>query len=197
MFSFKYPLSFCAFAFTVIFFFGSSPLQSEVKRIEITWNALKCQNSCIEQIETAFKAIKEVKNFKMIPVEGTASMNWDTNAPFSYDPFRYASAAVGITIDTMRLVVAGTLSHEGEAFYLTSHPDGTKLQLLGPIRTEGDRYIIVNNTGNYAFSPQQREELLNFELHDSQVVVSGPMYLPYYKPNILIMEKIQLEKRKE
>lgn len=167
------------------------PLKSEIKQIQITWNTFKCQMSCIELIQKNFSAIKEIRNFNMSSNNGMATMNWNPYLPFSYEPFRYAAAAVGISIDSMRLVVTGTISHGGETIFLTSHPEESRFQLLPPLHTESGRQTINRNVENYIFSPELRRKLLDFEQAESIVTVSGPMYMPYYRPNILIIENIK------
>lgn len=173
----------------LLLFFTSNSLRCEVEQIKITWNAVKCQNSCIRQIKEDFSAIKEVTHFDMNPDGGEATMNWNPNTPFSYEPFRYAAAAVGISINSMRLTVIGTLSHDADNIYLISKDDGSRFQLLPPIQTNSGRYT-NRSMANYPFSPQTRQELLDLELKRAVVKVSGPMYLPSFKPNVLIIERL-------
>src|SRR5262245_37856632 len=100
-------------------------LRAEIEELIVTWNAFKCQSTCVQQIEQQFKGIKGVKDLKINASSGAAVITWDPLAPLSYEPFRYASAAVGIRISTMRVRVKGKIAHDSNNIYIISDRDGT------------------------------------------------------------------------
>jgi len=167
------------------------PLQGEVEEILLTWNAFKCQDVCIPLIERNFGSIREVNNLQINAPSGIAVMGWNPNYPFSYEPFRYAAAAVGININTMRLRVRGMISHDEDNVYLVSNGDDARFLLIGPIHTEPGRYI-PNNLVSYPLSSEAKEQLLSAEKNQWTVVVSGPLFFPSHYPRTLITEQIKV-----
>lgn len=171
-------------------------LFAEIEMVQIHWNALKCQSTCVAQIEQNLKTIPAVSNIQIDGPSGLATMNWKPNEPFSYDPFRYAAAAVGITIREMRVKVLGKITHEANNLYLVSIRDGTRFQLIGPIYTEPGRYAPKYNMDSHPLSPTVREELLAAERKDEDVQIEGPLYLPSHWPRVLITEQIKVNPQK-
>lgn len=168
------------------------PLKGEIEEIIINWNAFKCQESCVAQIEQNFSAIKEVSNFKIHPDIGSATMKWSTTQQFSYEPFRYAAAAVGIRISTMRVRVKGTVAQDSQNMYIVSSGDGTRFQLIGPLQTEPGRYIPNYSLTTHPLTPHLREKLIKAERNKLTVVISGPLFLPSKYPQVLIAEQIKV-----
>ena len=168
---------------------------AEVEEVFIGWNAFKCQNNCLELIETNFSKIEDKTQLKINAAAGQAEMQWNPNKPFSYEPFRSAAAAVGITIREMRLRVKGTIEHDLDSFYLISTTDHTRFKLIAPIQTESGRYTPRYNLSNHYFSNEEKKHLLNLENQQKTVIVSGLLYLPASYTNILIAEKIKPHKR--
>lgn len=182
--------------FLLLFLFSYAPwVQSEVEEIIVTWNAFKCQNICTPLIARNFSAIKEVNNLQINAPSGVAVMGWNPNYPFSYEPFRYASAAVGIRINSMRIRVRGTISHDEENIYLVSNGDNARFLLIGPIHPEPGRYLPIYSLATHPLSPEARERLLETERKQWTVVISGPLFLPSHYPRTLIAEQVQILSR--
>lgn len=172
-------------------------LNAEIEQITVTWNAFKCQNTCIQQIEQHFTAIKAVRNFEMNPTAGSATMGWDNSESFSYEPFRYASAAVGIHIITMSVRVKGFVSHSGDDFFLNSDQDNTQFKLIGPIHTEAGRYTPNYNLATRPLPQSTKDKLLEIEKRRLPVIIEGPLFLPSRYPRTLITEQIKVIEPKE
>lgn len=166
-------------------------LEAEIEKIEMTWNSFKCQNSCVAQIEQNLRAIPQVKNLKVDAAEGAAFMSWAIDYPFSYEPFRYASAAVGIHISTLRVRVRGMVKHDSNHFYLVSAGDNTTFTLVGPLQTEPGRYSPLN-LSLHPLTPDIQGQLLEAEKTGSIIMISGPLYLPSHYNLILVTEQIKL-----
>jgi len=169
-----------------------NPLQAEVEQIVVTWNALKCLDICVPSIQRNFGAIREVNNLQINAASGAAVMGWDPNYPFSYEPFRYAAAAVGISITSMRLRVRGTISHDYDNIYLVSNGDDARFLLIGPILAQPGRYIPTTSIDSHPLSPEVRDKLLSAEKNRLTVVISGPLFLPKHYPRTLIAEQIKV-----
>jgi hypothetical protein len=169
-----------------------SALEAEVEEVAVTWNAVKCLNACVSLIEQNFNGIHEVSDLKIDSAAGRAVMKWRPNYPFSYEPFRYASAAVGIHITSMRLRVKGTVSHDSNDVYLTSSGDDSRFLLLGPIQTEPGRYTPKYNPATHPLPPEMRDKLLDAEKKGLPVVISGPLLLPSHYTRTLITEQIKV-----
>ncbi|MFI0434944.1 MAG: hypothetical protein ACH350_04345 [Parachlamydiaceae bacterium] len=172
------------------------PLQEargEIEEIQISWNAFKCQHDCIQQINRHVGSIKGVQDLKIEGSSGIANMRWNPLIRLSYEPFRYAAAAVGINIITMRLRVKGTITHDSENIYVISHQDGTRFNLIGPLHIEPGRYIPKYNLATHPLSNEKKEQLLLIEQQGKSVIISGPLFLPSNYPLTLITEQIQVK----
>lgn len=167
-------------------------LQAEIEELVVTWNAFKCQSTCVQQIERQLKGIQGVKELKANASSGTAVMTWDPLTPLSYEPFRYAAAAVGIRISTMRVRVKGKIAHDSNNFYIISDRDGTRFHLIGPIHTEPGRYTPKYNLDTHPLPVDTRENLLKIEKTGQSVIISGPLLLPSYYPLTIAVEQIQV-----
>lgn len=169
-------------------------LNGEVQQINVTWNAFKCQSSCVSQIKSNLEGIAGVEKLEINSQAGSGVIIWKPNVPLSYEPFRYAAAAVGITIDSMRVRVKGTILRNGNNFFLISDGDGTTLQLIGPVASQPGRYIPLYNLASHPLSDAAIEALTRAEQNRSSVLISGPLFLPSYYPLTLIAEQIKLSK---
>jgi hypothetical protein len=171
----------------------SAPLQAEIEQITITWNAFKCQDLCIPLIARSFGGIPEVNNkIEIDAPSGSAVMGWNPNYPFNYEPFRYAASMVGISIESMRIRVRGTISSDYENVYLISNGDDARFLLIGPLHSEPGRYMPVYNLASYPLAPEVRDRLIQAEKHRLTVVISGPLYEPGRFPRTLITEQIRV-----
>jgi hypothetical protein len=178
----------------ILLVFGNTA-QSEVEQIVLTWNAFICQDMCIPLIERNFEAIREVRNLQINAPSGVAVMGWDPNYPFSYEPFRYASAAVGIHIDTMRIRVRGTISHDIDNVYLVSNGDDARFLLIGPLHPEPGRYVPNYSLDTHPLPPDIKDRLLEAERKGFTVVISGPLFMPSHYPRTLITEQVRVNAR--
>jgi copper chaperone CopZ len=167
-------------------------IKAEIEEIVVTWNAFKCQPTCVEQIQQELSGIKGVKNLKINASAGAATMEWNSTYPLSYEPFRYASAAVGIKIISMRVRVKGKISHDSGHVYLISDRDGSRFHLIGPISTEPGRYIPKYNLDTHPLLEETKEQLLVVEKSGRSVVISGPLFLPSFYPLTLVTEQINI-----
>ena len=181
--------------FLFIFLAYLNPLRAEVETIIVNWDAFKCQDLCTSLIARQFSAIKEVSNLQINAPSGTAVMGWDPNYPFSYEPFRYASAGVGIHITSMRLRVRGTISHDIENIYLVSNGDDARFLLIGPLHPEPGRYVPNYSLATHPLPPEMRERLLEAERKRLTVVISGPLFQPSHYPRTLIVEQMSVNAR--
>lgn len=166
-------------------------LPAEIQELTISWNAFKCQSSCIQQIQQHFTTIKGIKNLKINPSSGVANIEWDPNEPLNYEPFRYAAAAVGININTMRVGVKGKIDHSGNNLILISDKDGSRFHLIGPIHTESGRYTPKYNLDTHPLPQDTIEQLLDIERQGRAIVISGPLFLPSRYPLTLVTEQIK------
>jgi hypothetical protein len=166
-------------------------LHAEIEEIVVTWNAFKCQATCAQQIEQQLTGIKGVKNLKVNASSGAAVMQWDPRFPLSYEPFRYASAGVGIKIISMRVRVKGKISHDSGHVYIISEKDGTRFHLIGPIRPEQGRYVPKYSLETHPLPDDTKEQLLALEKAGKTVAISGPLFLPSFYPLTIVTEQIK------
>ena len=165
-------------------------LQAEIEQIRLSWNAFKCQSICVQQINQHFSAIQGVKNLQINLSAGIADMSWDTRYSLSYEPFRYAAAAVGININSMRVRVKGKIIHDSGHFNIISDQDGTRFHLIGPLHVEAGRYIPKYNLDTHPLPIGMKEQLLEIEKNGRSIVISGPLFLPSHYPLTLEIEQI-------
>lgn len=166
-------------------------LRAEIEEIVVTWNAFKCQDTCVQQIQQQLNSIKGVKKINANPSSGAAVIEWDPNVQLSYEPFRYASSAVGIKIISMRVRVKGKISHDGDNMYVISDKDGTRFHLIGPIHTEPGRYIPKYSLDTHPLPDNTKEQLMTLEKAGRSVVISGPLFLPSFYPLTIVTEQIK------
>ncbi len=171
--------------------FGQS-LQAEIEQITIHWNALKCLNTCVPLIERSLQSVQHVSNIQIDSQTGTAIMAWDSNYPFSYEPFKTASATVGIRFNEISLRVKGTIHHETDQFYLTSSKDGSRFLLTAPMLQQPGHSTPRFNTSIRPLAGEAKNQLLEAEKNQLIVEISGPLFLARNNPLILIAEHIKL-----
>jgi len=167
----------------------SALAKAEVEEVSITWNAFKCQSSCVSEMEKSLGAIHEVTNLKVNP-GGFAIMKWSPTSPFSYEPFRYAAAAVGLRISSMRVRVKGKVVLDGGDFYLISDGDNTKFLLIGPLLVEPGRYS-PSNISTHPLTLPTRQQLESLNRSTRGVIITGPLLLPSFYRLALITEQIK------
>jgi hypothetical protein len=172
------------------------PLQAEIEQIDIRWNAFKCLETCVPFIERGLQAIPQVTHIQVNAKEGTASMGWNPTVPFSYEPFKLASATAGIHFDEMRMRVKGTVSHEGDHLYLTSSGDHTRFLLIGPLKAEPGRYVPRFNVATRPLTGDAKNQLLDAEKNGLMVTISGPLFLPSSHSLTLMAEHIKIYESK-
>jgi len=178
----------------ILFLCFISELKAEIELITISWNAFKCQSTCIQSIEQNFSAIKGIKKLKIDAAAGTADIEWDPTIALDYQPFRYAAAAVGFNIVSMRVRVKGKISHQSGNMYLISDKDQSRFHLVGPIHIEEGRYIPKYNLETHPLPLRTKEQLLDIEREGSAVTISGPLFLPSHYPLTLVTEQIKTKK---
>jgi hypothetical protein len=172
--------------------FTRNNLKGEIQEILIRWNAFKCLNVCVPSIERNLNGIRGVIKPQIDSTSGTAVMGWEPKAPFSYEPFKLASAAVGIRFSEIRIRVRGTIFHDAENFYLISTGDDSRFKLVGPINAPPGQYTPSYNLANNILTPRLKDQLLNAEKEDQELLISGPLYLPNQYPRVLIIEQIKV-----
>lgn len=173
-------------------FIATKGLIAEVEEVILRWNALLCLDICAPGIQRNLAGIREVSNLEINDRSGIATMGWNPNYPFSYEPFRLAMSAAGIAILDMRLRVRGTIAHDSSNVYLISNGDGARFRLLGPLMVDQDRYIPRYSMETHPLPPSVRAQLLDAELRGYTVLISGPMYLPAQYPRIITAEQIKI-----
>lgn len=166
-------------------------LIAEVEEVTITWNGFKCQSVCVGEIKQNFAKIKEVENLKVDP-SGFATMRWNSQSTFSYEPFRYAAGAVGIYIRMMKVRVKGKISQQGENLYLVSDKDQARFFLIGPLKIEQGRYS-PSNIDTHPLTASMREQFIEAAKRNQTLVIEGPLLLPSYYPLALIVEKMSVK----
>lgn len=167
-------------------------LTAEVEEIILRWNAITCYDTCAPLLERNLLAIKSVRHLQMNARSGVATMGWDPNDPFSYPPFRYASAAAGVTLLDIRLRIRGQIIHDADRYYLTSIGSGERFWILGPLIVEPGRYT-PPNVESHRLSAQMKLKLMEAEQLRATVVISGPLLFPYYKyPRTIVAEQIEV-----
>lgn len=181
--------------FFTIFFIWVFSLFGEVEQITFSWNAVVCQRPCVDDIQKLLAATKGVKDLKVNPAAGTADLAWDSAYKFSYEPFRYVAAGVGLSFNTMKVRVKGTIIHDSGHLYLISDGDGSRFHLIGPIQSEPGRYIPKYNIESHPLPLNVKEQLLEIERTGQSIVITGPLYLPAYYPLTLIISQISKAKK--
>lgn len=178
------------FVGVLLFLAIESSLIGEIELVQMRWNAFKCLDPCVALVEQNLRAILAASDFQINGVTGTAAMKWDPKTPFSYEPFRLAAGAIGFKIIEMRVRVRGKVTHEGDNVFLISRGDGTRFMLIGPIQTQPGRYTPRYNLAVHPLTPQMKEQLLQVEKDGSEVLLSGPLYLPSHWSHVLIAEQV-------
>lgn len=176
----------------ILIFCFSAFLYGDVQEIIIKWNAFTCDNYCVPRIELSLKGIRQVSNLRVNGRSGVATMGWDPNYPFTYDPFNYAMSLAGIRISDIRLKVRGRIASDANDIYLVSNGDMARFLLIGPIRVQEDRYI-PKNIASHAFDLSTKMRLYEAQDNNDEVTVIGPLYLPTQYPRTLIAEQIKID----
>lgn len=169
-------------------------LHGDVQEITIKWNAFTCDNYCVPRIESSLKGIRQINNLHIDGPSGAATMGWDPNYPFAYEPFYYAMSLTGVSINDLRMKVRGRIVSDPNDFYLISSGDLARFLLIGPIRVQKDRYV-PKNIASHGFDAATKMQLYHAQDNDLEVTVTGPLYLPTQYPRTLVAEQIKIDTR--
>lgn len=116
----------------VAFLILSTPLQSEIQRVDVQWRGLSCNLTCAQMLERRFREIPEVSSVTLNAGNQSATLRWMQNRPFSFQAINLAVRSVGPAIDQLRATVRGMIQMQNDQFWIVSIGDNTAFLLLGP-----------------------------------------------------------------
>lgn len=167
------------------------PLHAEILEISVFWNQAKCSAGCNELLRKNFGKLQEIESIEMKPAEGSASIKWKPNAPFSYRLIKNQMQLSGISLDYIHARVRGKASLSGKTLKLLSIGDGTIFHLVSPLSTRGSP-----NPQFIEPTKQLVDAVMNEAKEDKVLVIEGLLYRPHRSPPLnLIVEKIQVERK--
>lgn len=173
-----------------LIFLSENPLVAEIEKISLSWNDFYCVGTCPNDMRKNLLDINEIKDLEMSP--GYATMKWNASTHFSYEPFRYASAAVGIHISMMRVKVIGHIQQKGVEFFLISDGDQTPFFLIGPLKIEQGGYS-PSNIQTHPLTQNLIAKLTDAEKRNLKVVIEGPLLVPSFYTRALIVEYLHVK----
>lgn len=170
-------------------------LIAEIESVSLQWNNVICRSDCAELMDRELRKVKEVSNVGVSQTNGTATMQWKAQKPFSFPAIDSAIKKVGLHIQVVKVRVRGTISEKNKRFYIHSIGDKSKFNLLGAPENQADknRYIVQQSRFNRPLSDAQIEILRDAMQNDLIVTIEGPIYQPYQFPPLdIIIQSINV-----
>jgi hypothetical protein len=150
-------------------------------------------------MDRELKKVKEITDVAVSQTNGTATMQWKAQKPFSFQAIDSAVKKVGLHIQVLKIKVRGTITENNHKFYINSIGDKSKFHLLGAAENNPDknRYTIQQSRYNRPLSDAHIELLREAMDNDLIVTIEGPIYQPYQFPPLdLIIQNINVAKPK-
>lgn len=165
------------FYIVVIPWILSLPLSAEIQQVMITWAPQICQAPCAAGLQKYLSEIPEVAHADINQANGSATLTWKSDKPYSFSPINFATRVIGIPhILTARIRVRGTITHSQNTFHIISVGDNTAIQLLSPIQPQTGQYTIQHSLDTHNLAPETKEKLLELEREKKVVIIEGPIF---------------------
>lgn len=173
-------------------------LQAEIESITIKWTPLLCQQSCIAGLEKQFRNINGVADVEMNQSAGQAILRWKPDVQLTFMPINNAMQMIGLSINTLRVKVRGSISHDARTVTLNSLGDNTRFLLMSVVTPKTIEMSEEFNPQTHILSPAQRDEFLEAQTADQVAIVEGPIFEPERSPPLkVIVEKVKFVKPEE
>lgn len=183
--------------FLVVGIFCSVTAIANVEKVRITWQQNICLESCINGLQKQFSTIAGVSDLTLNQPAAQLEFTWSSNTvPLNYTTIYTAMAMIGLNIEDIHIKATGYVTRSGADFYLTSEPEGTRFQLLGPlaIPPNPSQAAAQYNVAVHPLTPQQQSELLDAMQSSATVFVEGRIFMPErYPPWQLIVQNIKAQ----
>lgn len=169
--------------FLSIFFLGYFTCGfSEIQKVEVTWDPLLCQKSCVDGLRHRFSLIQGVQSIEINQTSGMATLKWKPTVQFSFVPINYALRWIGIREIQVRVEVRGKVAQKGSDFYLNSIKDGTPFLLMNRLAQEANEVVVEYNPQNRPLSADLIQQLESLMKHSQPVTISGTLFMPERSP---------------
>lgn len=171
-----------------------SALDAEISKVTVKWlNPTICQQGCVNDMAKQFEVMNGAAEAIINQGAGQVDIRWKPKSAFSFSPINTAMRMVGPSINTVNVVVRGTVAHSGSnTFTLESLGDNTRFFLLGPTNPNMTQYTVVHNTDNRPLSDETKAKLLKAEKDFEVVEIEGLLLDPWrYQSLFLVVEKLQ------
>jgi hypothetical protein len=173
-------------------------LGAEIENVTVTWSAIECKSSCINQLEQQFRKIPGVAEISMNQSAGQADLKWKKNATFSFSPINIAMEMIGLTINDIRVRVHGILEHTATHVTLISSGDLTHFDLINPVVPTLKGQAPQFNLGVRGLQPALREKLLAAETEKKIATIEGPLFMPERSPPLeLVVSSVSFSEAKK
>lgn len=171
-------------------------IHSEIQDVTITWTAQECFSSCTKGMYGQFRKIQGVSEISINQGAGEAVLHWQPNASFAYQPVQVAMQLLGLSINTIKVRVRGTLINDSQNSYtLLSIGDGTSFTLISIPSPATNQYVEQYNIQNRTLSADMIQQLQKAQQDQQIATVTGPLFMPWRSPpNYLVVQNIQFSK---
>lgn len=170
-------------------------LAAEIEQVVLTWQAPLCQDACVRELNRQLSRIRGVAAVDVNQGAGNATLKWQPDAPFSFQPINMATRFVGIRINDIGLKVRGRIAGTAQNLQLISEKDNTVFYLYNPILPNTNQYNTRNSLYNRQLSPEVAAQLLETVKKRQLVTIEGQLFEPFRSPpNNLVVVRITIPK---
>ena len=168
-------------------------VDAEIQEVVLKWNAQTCLDKCTFKLQQDLKVIPGAAQVSINARAGAAVIHWLPQARFSYQAINFATRQTGIKVLDARLKVSGYLSYSetDKSYQLTSFPDQSLFNLLGPATPEGERYVIEYSLYTRPIPPRLEALFKDAILKSEPVWIEGPLFQPLRYSNFLTVDKFK------
>lgn len=172
-------------------------LKAEIQEVTISWTAQECLGSCAKGLYDQFRKIHGVSEISINQSAGQASLRWEPNASFSYQPVQVAMQLMGLAINNIKVRVRGTIRNDSPtSFRLVSIGDSTSFTLAATPPPVKNQYVEQYNAQNRTLPKEMIQQLFEAQINDQIATISGPLFAPWRSPPLyLVIEKIQFDSK--
>jgi hypothetical protein len=170
-------------------------LNAEIEEVVLVWQAPLCQEACVKELNRQLSRVRGVAAIDINQGAGRATLKWQPDVPFSFQPLNMATRFVGIRVNDLGLKVRGRIKGSAQSLQLVSEKDGTVFNLLNPILPNTNQYNTRNSVFNRQLTPEVAAQLLETAKKQQIITIEGQLFEPFRSPpNNLVVVRITIPK---
>lgn len=166
-------------------------LSAEVVQVQMTWNRLQCETTCITVLKNTLNKYPPVVSYKIDGPKGVAYLQWNPESQFELATIKrvYQSVGFGFGIGDVIITVRGVIEKKGKDFILRSIGDNSRFRLIGSANPSKTSFSSTGSYLSYPLSAELRKQLEEGVSQKFVTEITGGLYNTQFDyPMIMIKD---------